>query len=267
MERIQGSVGVGGRNAASDVQVVQELLNRNGKKMRPYQPLKVDGRIGPKTVAAIRLFQKQVVGFANPDGRVDVGGKTFQKLSAGGVTAPAPPIAKPAGYTYFTHVKAGQVQLTYGDRAVKMVPNAELLLKSILASCDIFQARLTSTKRTYHDQARITMTQTYVADPAKVARWYGQDVLDACEEYLPAEDIQGFADWWKARDEKRGRVSSRHLSNQALDVAPSKDRAKFADAVAKLVPVVGSGVRRIIPKGVMGEPVDHVEFTFKVCSQ
>ena len=144
-----------------------------------------------------------------------------------------------------------------------MNAKAEYLLKSILASCGIYRATLTSTKRTYHDQARITMTQTYKADPSKVKKWYGQAVLDACKKHM--DDIEAFAKWWEQYDKKRGKVSSRHLSNQALDVVPNTYRSKFAAKVTSLVPVSGSGVRRIIPKGVKGEPVDHVEFTFPVC--
>jgi hypothetical protein len=166
---------------------------------------------------------------------------------------------------YFTHEDAGKVTLSYDPHAVKLVAKAESLLKSILASCAIFQARLTSTKRTYHDQARITITQTYKREPTTVARWYGQDVYDACKRFAASQDIQAFADWWQARDKKLGKVSSLHLSNQAMDVVPAKDRAKFAATVKKLSSVSGSGVKRIIPKGVMGEPVDHVEFTFHVC--
>lgn len=166
---------------------------------------------------------------------------------------------------YFTHADAGKVILTYDVHAVKLVATAESLLKSILASCAIFQARLTSTKRTYHDQARITLTQTYKREPRTVAQWYGQDVFDACKRFAATNDIQGFADWWAGRDRKLGKVSSLHLSNQAMDVVPSNDRSKFADAVKKLSTVHGSGVKRIIPKGVMGEPVDHVEFHFHVC--
>jgi len=49
-----------------------------------------------------------------------------------------------------------------------------------------------------------------------------------------------------------------------MDVVPSKDRFKFVEKVTDLLRINGSGVARIIPKGVMNEPVDHVEFTFPV---
>lgn len=276
---ISGSVGHAGRNMPQDIGVVQTLLNQNSNRMTGFQQLRVDRAVGPKTIGAIRLFQQQVVRLGSPDGRVDVGGRTWQSLVSGNgapgaspapgmpvpIVPPSPSVPAPGGYTYYSHPNAANVTLAYGERAVRMVPNAEFLLKSILGSCNILSATLTSTLRTYHDQARITMEQTYPASPAKVTQWYGNAVRVECEKYLKTHDIQGFADWWEAYDKQRGAVSSLHLTNQALDVVPIKDREKFAKAVGDLVPVAGSGVRRIIPKGVMGEPVDHVEFTFKVC--
>lgn len=269
MATITASVGYNGRNISSDVSVVQNLLNQKATNLQGFQKLRVDGISGPKTVNAIKIFQNQAAGFPVPDGRVDVNGQTWKKLTSGPnvPAAPAPPAVKPGGYTYFYHADSSKVTLTYGTNAVRLVPNAELLLKSILASVNIMSAELTSTLRTYHDQARITMTQTYPRNPSTVATWYGQDVLDACKRFAPNRDIQGFADWWEARDRQRGRVSSLHLSNQAMDVVPARSRETFAKAVADLVPVSGSGVRRIIPKGQLNEPVDHVEFTFSVCAK
>jgi hypothetical protein len=149
-----------------------------------------------------------------------------------------------------------------GKRVPELNKKAAQLLKSIVASCGMEAATLTSTLRTYYDQARITITQTYKSDPSKVSMWYGAQVLEACKKHL--NDIEGFANWWKEYDRKRGKVSSLHLSNRAMDVVHSGDRTKFAAKVQELVAVPGSGVKRIIPKGVMKEPVDHVEFTFDV---
>lgn len=64
-----GSVGLKGKNAASDVRAVQAALG-----------IPADGDCGPKTVAAIKAFQKQM-GQAKPDGRVDAGGATERALA------------------------------------------------------------------------------------------------------------------------------------------------------------------------------------------
>lgn len=269
-KKIKASVGKKGKNKPEDVIIVQDLLVKAGHKLGKTGPKKngVDGDCGPVTEKAIAAFQKKI-GFTRPDSRVDPDGQTLAALNNGGKPPKTEEPAKgeeSAGEApkskYFTHAGAEKVKLKYGAKARKMKSPAEMLLKSILASVGIPSAELTSTLRTYHDQARICLTQVAYSN---IERWYGSDVLAAYNRFKPSGDIKGFAAWWESYDKKRGRVSSRHLSNQALDVVPSKDRAKFAKKVEELVPVSGSGVRRIIPKGVMGEPVDHVEFTFKVC--
>jgi peptidoglycan hydrolase-like protein with peptidoglycan-binding domain len=72
---ISASVGKNAVNKSEDVLVIQNLLNKKGAT------LKVDGDCGPKTIAAIEKFQKDVLKFSVPDGKVDVGGKTWQKLT------------------------------------------------------------------------------------------------------------------------------------------------------------------------------------------
>jgi peptidoglycan hydrolase-like protein with peptidoglycan-binding domain len=78
---ISASVGFGGANVRSDVVLIQSLLNQvpagNGS---PANPLKVDGIVGPLTIAAIRRFQTANLGFN--DGRIDPGGGTLARLSA-----------------------------------------------------------------------------------------------------------------------------------------------------------------------------------------
>ena len=75
---IGGSVGQGGKNDEDDVQQVQVALNRKGAK------LDVDGKIGSRTIQAIKAFQKKI-GIVYPDGLVEVGKKTATAL-AGGAT-------------------------------------------------------------------------------------------------------------------------------------------------------------------------------------
>lgn len=246
----------------SEVLLVQKLLNKH--RPPPLRPIAENGIDGTETKAAIEEFQRRVVKMIRPDGQVDPGGKTLAALNGAVVAVAARPAA--AGGV-FSHPDADKVKLTYsiqgdGKQVPQLNTKAEQLLKSILASCGMFGGTLNSTLRTYHDQARITVTQTYKRDPATVSKWYGAEVAAACKKYL--DDIPAFAEWWKEYDRKRGKVSSLHLSNRAMDVVPSGDRTKFAAKVQELVKVAGSGVKRIIPKGVMNEPVDHVEFTFDV---
>jgi len=73
---IGDSVGQGGKNAEDDVQQVQTALNRNGAK------LEVDGKIGPRSIQAIKDFQKK--NGINPDGLIEVGKRTANALAGKG---------------------------------------------------------------------------------------------------------------------------------------------------------------------------------------
>ncbi|ELP1878973.1 M15 family metallopeptidase [Vibrio vulnificus] len=84
--KLIGSVGVSGKNQTIDIKEIQKGLNLTISLLKPITQLKVDGSLGrnpekSKTVAAIKEFQKRVVGMVRPDGRVDVNGKTHRKLN------------------------------------------------------------------------------------------------------------------------------------------------------------------------------------------
>lgn len=82
---LRGSVGRGGQNQASDVRAVQAALG-----------IGADGKCGPQTIAAIEAYQRDTLGLAKPDGRVDPGGNTEQRL-VGGASPSAPPPPSEAG--------------------------------------------------------------------------------------------------------------------------------------------------------------------------
>jgi peptidoglycan L-alanyl-D-glutamate endopeptidase CwlK len=81
---ITGSVGQNGRNLYPDVTLVQTLLASKGYKLGF-----VDGRIGPKTIGAIRAFQSMFM--RDPDGVIEPFGPTWRHLSS-----PAPHPRSPA---------------------------------------------------------------------------------------------------------------------------------------------------------------------------
>ncbi len=70
---ISSSVGQGGANIGSDVELVQSLLN-----FKAGSGLVVDRLCGPRTIGAIKGFQSQFLSY--PDGRIDAGGRTWGKL-------------------------------------------------------------------------------------------------------------------------------------------------------------------------------------------
>ena len=82
MQRSIGkSVGKGGTNLEADVRTVQDLLNLvPSNKGGPSSFLNVDGLAFGKTQEAINRFQRVALGMSSPDGRVDPGGRTLNKL-------------------------------------------------------------------------------------------------------------------------------------------------------------------------------------------
>lgn len=78
MTTLTASVGRGGRNHPDDVRTVQELLNQFSP-LRPDPPLAEDGEVGEHTIDAIESVQRYL-GFSDPDGRIDPGGKTYIAL-------------------------------------------------------------------------------------------------------------------------------------------------------------------------------------------
>jgi hypothetical protein len=87
MASISASVGSGGVNKAADVLAVQKLLNRY-LTAQDEPPLAESGTIDADTILAIEAYQKDVVGFAAPDGRVDPGGRTWKALDSGQGSTP-----------------------------------------------------------------------------------------------------------------------------------------------------------------------------------
>ena len=89
MADIIGSVGKGGANAKADVLIVQGLLAKlTGRLGLP--PLDIDGGYGTNSFNAIVAFQKQIVGIAAPDGRIDPGGRSWKALVAAATPAGSP---------------------------------------------------------------------------------------------------------------------------------------------------------------------------------
>jgi len=82
MLSLRGSVGLGGKNHATDVMVIQYLLNLNHATAGIPSELAVDGFLQREAVDGIKKFQKDVGRMVTPDGNVGVGGGTFNKLVA-----------------------------------------------------------------------------------------------------------------------------------------------------------------------------------------
>jgi hypothetical protein len=90
---IGGSVGAGGRNHPDDVRIIQQYLNSIPPALGgPDVPLAEDGKIGPKTQAAITKYQKAALGWS--DGRIDPADKTIRALTGFICDSPTVPLGK-----------------------------------------------------------------------------------------------------------------------------------------------------------------------------
>ncbi|WP_052216218.1 M15 family metallopeptidase [Sphingomonas sp. ERG5] len=74
MQGLNGSVGLGGRNRKSDVLIIQRAL-----LAASVSPGPIDGICGRRTIQAIERFQSGVM--RRPDGRIDVNGPSWRRLS------------------------------------------------------------------------------------------------------------------------------------------------------------------------------------------
>lgn len=85
------SVGRSGRNDLTDVLVFQILFNLNIAHFPEPKPDKLDpdGRIGPKTIDAIRMFELKVMQLPDSDGLLAPGDATVSALLAGLPTGPS----------------------------------------------------------------------------------------------------------------------------------------------------------------------------------
>jgi peptidoglycan hydrolase-like protein with peptidoglycan-binding domain len=103
MSRLMGSVGNGGHNIPSDVKAVQYLLS-----IRGMSPGKIDKICGKKTIGAIQRYQSTFM--VNPDGVVDVDGRTWRVLSGAAkvdkLVRPAPTQQKSPRTRAATPIKA-----------------------------------------------------------------------------------------------------------------------------------------------------------------
>ncbi len=154
---ITGSVGHGASNQPTDVLRVQRLLAPFAKKAG-LSPLADDGAVGPATIAAIKCFQADVLGFPAPDGRIDPGGRTWAALAGWGGDA-----ADPLRVVYGSDV----------EPAARLVSDYSLaVIRKALGMAGMKAAVITSTLRLPQEQAA-TMYKNAVKDLNAQIALYG----------------------------------------------------------------------------------------------
>jgi pantothenate kinase type III len=158
---------------------------------------------------------------------------------------------------YYTHPNVDSITLNYRPNAIKLNQDAEKLLKSIFAAAQTPNLEITSTLRTYEDQARVNLQNSR----SNIASWYGGDVVKVWDKYKAGQMTQQqYADYLRDRDKQRGKLMSNHLSGLAIDVVPYSD--KFASTAEKLMKQSNSGIKKVLRE--KSNNTVHIEFTFPV---
>lgn len=164
---------------------------------------------------------------------------------------------------YFSHPEYEKVTLHYvieNTTAPPLNTEADKLIRSILAEAGIHTAYISSTKRTFREQAEIMKEVSDV----NLRGWYGEEAALAVRKY----NVPTLEQWLK---EKKPKIS-RHIPGYALDVivvggdklnTPENNAKRDAyDAViSKLLYIKSFGVQNYLREN---NGVEHTEFTFTV---
>lgn len=158
---INGSVGNDGQNARNDVAFVQELLTLIAQEDMRIPSLAVDGLSGPRTEKAIRHFQEFYVKLRNPDSRIDPGGRSERTIIAKVIEIDELHLKALAGQYGLRKTtdgveQRGPKQIVYRENANRVLsPYTVGVLKLAMTFAGISRCEISSTIRTFEDQARI----------------------------------------------------------------------------------------------------------------
>jgi hypothetical protein len=152
---ISASVGRHGANKVDDVDEIQEMLNMVPEPQGgPRKLLKVDGVVGPKTIAAIQKFQLFRFGWSGADGRVDPEQQTMRWLRShegefGGTQfriakAELDPRVRGVSDAYFVIIGKGNATYSLGQFRE---PNPHLIKENLQFTTDLSQWRRFMTRQ------------------------------------------------------------------------------------------------------------------------
>jgi peptidoglycan hydrolase-like protein with peptidoglycan-binding domain len=235
---LSASVGRGGKNKAEDVQAVQAALNK-----RAGAGLTVDGKIGPKTIAAIIAFQKKI-GLASPDGLVEPGKRTEAALN--GKAAPASDGVKPGAGTASGAAKGGGNGAA-GQPSVEEA--AKALVEATLKAAKDAEQRIKQIERAYLDLLK-RILEAIEKLTAGVFREEGKKLKELLEEAYKKilehlKEIQKAASDLEKKKTKEGAEALKKL----IDAAESRLKAivdqlqKASDWLKKYSPDLYQGAK------------------------
>lgn len=167
--------------------------------------------------------------------------------------------------SYYVNPEFETVKIDYGPFAVKLNQDAEILLKSIVAKAGKNSAFVSSTLRTYEDQARVNKQNSR----SLIIQWYCKgdpncDLVKKWDSFVKGEMTQReYGEYLKSRDEKSGKVISKHIPGFALDIVPLDE--KIASTADYLKGQGNSGIANVLREPTNGpNGALHLEFTFPI---
>ncbi len=253
---LSAPVGENCPNNPDDVTLVQTLLNKQGFKIG------IDGKFGDETAKAITDFQHKA-GLAVQDGVIEPNKNAWKALNGAAISKPSKDSTSdkdnhheetPQG-NYYTHPNYANVKLILDSGTPTRHPlnaTADKLLRSLLAKAGIMQAHVSSTLRTFADQAKAMFDNKRGKHDISYAN---KDAMKALDQYFAKNDQAGFAAWI----EKNAPNLSNHLSGRAIDVTKINH-----SAFHKVLNEHLAGYSKHIDERPKGLDVTHVEFTFRV---
>ncbi len=194
---LNASVGASGENQQEDVLVIQKALNKIADKIGLEEPLSEDGEIiddfaASPTCSAIGRFQQSILGFKNPDNRIDAGGRSNKVLDTVCGSSGASrsnlflPLIEPAKGLQEEDFEAAAAQLECEVAAIKSVSQVESSGSGFFASglpAILFEAHIFSR----HSQHRFDESDPDISSP----KWDRTLYLGGEREYERLQKAMG----------------------------------------------------------------------------
>lgn len=244
MAEIVKSVGKDAPNRKADVIVVQKLLNNFATGLG-LKALEVDGGFGTDTGTAIRRFQAKVVGIANPDGRVDPGGRTLVALNG---TAPPSASDGPSQLSGEAWWHANEARFANSDKIDDLVPDFAAKVRSFIDAMRGGGAsvRISSTRRNkvraylMHYSFRVAAGEIAASavppEPGCIIVWDHGATAASRQAAREMRDLFNIA--------FRPSLRSRHIDGKAIDMTIAWNgslQMRNGQGQAVVVPPPGSG--------------------------
>ena len=186
-------VGEKGQNFRQDVLLVQTLLKTKG-----YNPGRVDGVCGQKTVKAIREFQSTFL--KQPDGLIEPNRETWRKLSsAQGVSANPNLIQWSGDSSQWTQDK--KIQSLTTDLQPKVKAVVEALKKRGFSPTVFYGWRSVAVQLQLYNQgnSKVKFSFHNAQKPNGTPNSYAADIIDSRYAWSKQAETSGF---WKALGEE-----------------------------------------------------------------